>query len=828
MGEVYRADDLKLGQAVALKFLPAIVESDPARLQRFLNEVKIARQVSHPNVCRVYDVGEVDGHHFLSMEFVDGEDLASLLRRIGRLPTDKAVQIARQLCAGLAAAHEEGILHRDLKPANVMIDGRGKARITDFGLAELAGAVDGVEPSAGTPAYMAPEQLAGRPATVRSDLYSLGLVLYELFTGHKPFTASTAQELARLQREASPTSPSSHVEGMDPAVERVILRSLRSDPAERPGSALAVAAALPGGDPLAAALAAGETPSPELVAAAGATGGLRPLTAWVCLALLAVGSLLVVMLSGRTQLLRLAALDKPPEVLEERARMILADLGYTAPPIDTVFGFDADEAYLRHVAESDTNPRRWERLAKGTPPALVFWYRQSPGYFIPYNRLRPDPSSIDPPTLLAGMTTVTLDGRGRLVKLEAVPPEQDVSGGSYPEPDWSVLLKAADLDVAGLRAFEPQWAPSAFADRRAAWEGALAGAPDLPVRIEAASYHGKPVSFQIIHSWTKPEGSEDTKGSLLVRISTAVGIWFAPTMLIGGAFLARRNLRLGRGDRKGALRLAILVSSLMWASLLLRGHYAATLREVTPIEFSIAIPLCLAFVVGTFYLALEPYLRRIWPQMIVSWVRLLDGRIRDPLVGRDVLAGLLLGLCFRLACQLYQLMSESLGMLAPLSDQMVGYDISLAALKGLRYELAFVAGGIVVNLLIALGIQVLLLLCRVALRKQWIAIVVFMVLMTIPGLPSGTDPGAWVVWGIVMGIVHLVFLFRFGLLSIVVGYFVAGLLTGYPLTLDASAWYVGNTVMALLVVGALAIYGARVALGRRSSRESTSGPLRTA
>ena len=144
MGEVYRADDLKLGQTVALKFLPAALAGDPERLNRLLSEVRIARQVSHPNVCRVYDVGEADGHHYLSMEFVDGEDLGTLLRRIGHLPRDKAIEIARQLCAGLAAAHEQGILHRDLKPANVMIDGRGRAQdLTDFGLAGLAESFEG-------------------------------------------------------------------------------------------------------------------------------------------------------------------------------------------------------------------------------------------------------------------------------------------------------------------------------------------------------------------------------------------------------------------------------------------------------------------------------------------------------------------------------------------------------------------------------------------------------------------------------------------------------------------------------------------------------------
>src|SRR5437868_4400624 len=138
MGEVYRATDLRLSQQVALKFLPESTASDPDMLARFHSEVRIARQVSHPNVCRVYDIGEIDGQPYLSMEYVDGENLSALLRRIGRLPNDTAIEMARKLCAGLAAAHDKGVLHRDLKPANIMIDGRGQVLVTDFGLAAIA------------------------------------------------------------------------------------------------------------------------------------------------------------------------------------------------------------------------------------------------------------------------------------------------------------------------------------------------------------------------------------------------------------------------------------------------------------------------------------------------------------------------------------------------------------------------------------------------------------------------------------------------------------------------------------------------------------------
>ena len=172
MGEVYRADDLKLGRPVALKFMPEALETDEAWLSRFYREVNIARLITHPNVCRVHDIVEADGHHFLSMEYIDGENLASLLKRVGRLSVEKATEIGLQICHGLAAAHQQDVLHRDLKPANLMIDGQGWAHITDFGLAGLADQLLSQEMRAGTPAYMAPEQLAGLKAEKRSDLYA--------------------------------------------------------------------------------------------------------------------------------------------------------------------------------------------------------------------------------------------------------------------------------------------------------------------------------------------------------------------------------------------------------------------------------------------------------------------------------------------------------------------------------------------------------------------------------------------------------------------------------------------------------------------------------
>jgi serine/threonine protein kinase len=244
MGEVYCAEDLELGQMVALKLLPEAWEQNEARLERLRSEVRLARSVTHANVCRVYDIGGDEGRRFLSMEYIDGEDLDALLRRIGRVAADKAVEIGAQLCHGLAAIHDRDILHRDLKPANIMLDAHGCVHIADFGLASMVEEAAEQGMVQGTPAYMAPEQLGAQQVSIQSDLYALGLILHKLLTGKPAFEARTPMELLEQRVRSAPPPPSAQVSGIPPAIDAIIARCLAPDPRLRPASAREVAAAL--------------------------------------------------------------------------------------------------------------------------------------------------------------------------------------------------------------------------------------------------------------------------------------------------------------------------------------------------------------------------------------------------------------------------------------------------------------------------------------------------------------------------------------------------------------------------------------------------------
>jgi len=577
MGEVFRAEDLTLQQEIALKFLPHELTSDPEALERFHREVRVARQVSHPNVCRVFDIGVADGAPFITMEYVDGEDLSSLLRRIGRFPQDKGLEISRQICAGLAAAHEQGLLHRDLKPANIMLDGRGRVRITDFGLASLAGEVHGGDVRAGTPAYMAPEQLAGKEVTFKSDIYALGLVLYEIFTGKRAFDAPTLQELTKQRETSSPTNPTMLVKDLDPLVERVIERCLEKDPAKRPTSGLQVAAALPGGDPLAAALAAGETPSPEMVAAAGSKEGIRPLYVWASIGVVAICLLLEFLASGHTRLYRIVGFPKPPEVLADRASEILRGMGYTAAPADTATGFNVDGDYLEYVDKHDNSATRWNRVTG----AVQFWYRESSSDMLAANilggsvqgRVTEGDPRLDEP----GMKLMRVDPQGRLEYLRVSPLRKaSTNTASPPETDWNNLLKDAGFDPTKCTQVNPELIPYSYADAREAWTTTMPERPDVTLRIEAASLQGKPVYFSIIAPWT-PIGAGGVAGGNRVQAISAVII--IGLMLVGGIILAWKNLRLKRADMSGSLRLAGFIFCLTLGTWAVGASHIANLGE---------------------------------------------------------------------------------------------------------------------------------------------------------------------------------------------------------------------------------------------------------
>jgi predicted Ser/Thr protein kinase len=427
MGRVYRAEDDRLEEEVALKFLPRLFVLDPTWRRRVESEVKLSREVGHPNICRVYDLGELDGAPYISMEYVDGEDLAALLRRVGRLTGSRAVDIARQLCAGLAAAHIHGVLHRDLKPANVMIDQKGGVRITDFGLAVLAGHVARGEIRAGTPRYMAPEQLAGVAVDQKSDIYSLGLVLYEMFTGRPAFDGKDALDYLRLQQSVEPPLPSVLVPEIDPVVEAVILACLRKDPAERPESALHVAAALPGGDLLAAALDAGQIPTRKMVAQAAAQGSISPHRTFQA-AIVALGLFVAAIVIGNnTHPIAKHGGVKAPDVLLEKAYDVIRLAGHQPTP---------RQGEGRYVPAVDVELPRITATKDGASlglaisgrDELVFVYyelragRAPPSgdllsFLMPGSKPRLFEWETDP------ATTVILDGHGQLLWYEMQSPE---------------------------------------------------------------------------------------------------------------------------------------------------------------------------------------------------------------------------------------------------------------------------------------------------------------------------------------------------------------------------------------------------------------------
>ena len=814
MGDVYRADDHELGTSVALKFLPARLAGDLVRLERLRNEVRLARQVAHPNVCRVFDIGDADGRPFLSMEFIDGEDLASLLRRIGRLPKDKAIELAREICAGVAAAHELGVIHRDLKPANVMIDGRGRARVADFGLASAASGLGrGHDAMAGTPAYMAPEQLQGADANVQTDIYSLGLVLYELFTGRRAHDADTIAALKELHSSSTPpTSPSDLVEGMDPAVERTIMRCVAADPEERPPSALAVMAALPGGDPLAAILKAGEMPSPELVAASGRRGTLTPKRALQLGAIILLGAAVGAWVWGVPSIDDSLGGILAPQVLAHQAEVVLAELGLETDSVDRAWGFEIDRAVVAQLVGASDSQRPAILQSEERPP-LRFWYRTSPVPMAPWHTSLPGPyigrvvTPTDPPLTEAGMALVRLGPRGSLVELRSVPRGVPEPGNLDEGEFLSVVVAAAGLDPSEIE--KTAWSGTSRmpGEQTVAWR--VGGdRPESGSRAIVATFAGgRP-------TWIKVgdiSAALDVSPPFLAQ--SQVGVFFV-LFFIGGAVVAWLNVRTGRWDRRGAARLAVFVFAICFASDVIDAHHSPSLDAAARGFFSsVAYGATRALMAWLLYIAIEPFVRRLHPTSLVSWSRLLAGRVTDPSVGRDVLLGVTV---FALQTCVLSISLVALGL-----SEATALASAFSAGESPLSVTQYIAGVVrlpAVAIGTALGFLLIYVVSRWLLGRLavgaplllWIAAFLFNGAAVAMGLGARVS----LVYAAISATAATYLAVRHGLLAFVTYGFLTLVSLQTVLTLDPHDWYFPQTAVFLLLIFGLTIFGIRIATDR--------------
>jgi serine/threonine-protein kinase len=803
MGEVYRADDLRVGQPVALKFIRIGRWSDGVLRERLLREAQLARRITHPNVCRIYDISEGSDEMYLSMEYIDGENLRSLLRRVGRLPFEKALDVAQQLCAGLAAAHDQGVLHLDLKPENVMIDGRGRAIISDFGVARPVdqSASASIE---GTPSYMAPEQRSSGVLTVQTDLYALGLVLFEVFTGNRASSDnSILQSIANLATsERLPALRGNR--HLDPQVEQVISECIQPEPGDRPQYATAVAAALPGGGPFSAAIAAGRIPSPVMVAAANRKA-LRPAIVTALATALAAQAAVIGILNRRV--LSETAPPMSPTVLRTRAEDTLRALGHELPQAYRAYWFTSKRSYREQVLDR-TAPFSVTETSVRPSPALYFVLRESPAPLLAANVFgvvfyRDPPSE-------AGMADVTLDGNGRLVRMCAIPATREKPHHSVTADQWRTLFTHAGLRVDELTAVTPTRTPPVGYDSWAEWTTSRDGST---AHVTAAAFAGKPVYFDVDDEQQSPEALRDQTRSLsrltadptIVFVATAVGLLLA-------VLIARHRLLRGDADTRGMTRLALYFFALNSMEIALEpDHVTHFGEEYFLIAKLVGWGLYWCATNGVLYLAFEPAVRRRAPELLIGWNRVMVGNLRDALVGRDLIVGTVAGTVTVLLMWLVFAEGNWLNV-----NTNPPFRPALESFRDPRHVAALVVFLQARALSAALGGVFLFAFLNRLVRPKWVAsalwVVIFAAAVDSPELRASSDWRVTLQFAVVPATIAAFVLTRFGLLAFVATLFTTAMWTRSPAALEFAAWYANRSLTALIIIISVGAFGARAAL----------------
>jgi hypothetical protein len=619
--------------------------------------------------------------------------------------------------------------------------------------------------------------------------------------------------MAQQRERSTVTLPSTYVKEIDPVIERVIMRCLEKDPARRPTSAIQVAAALPGGDPLAEALAAGETPSPEMVAAAGAEGALAP---WIGCSILAGFILLLcanVFLSERSQLMNLLPVGKSPEILQEDSRNILQSIGYNVPVADSGYWWGVEDDYWPYSSQIPA-PERYRIVGSDFPSPVRFSYRQSPAPLqttFPFQVARYNPARATP-----GDSLVELDEQGHLSSLRITPvtnSQQDskpsdphVPSDSLPanQQAWPGLFAAAKLDMGKFKPVDADWYPREIMDRQFAWQGQQFG---KNIRVRAGTFRGKPVYFEVLAPWKKESAGEYNSSLGAYRLVNVINLTLAASLFCLAAFLAVRNLRRERSDARGGIRGSALLFVALSISIILDTHWAGdSLWGWDWWQLLVALPAGLALQYAAFYVGFEPSFRRTWPELLISWSRFLAGDSRNPLVGRDVLMGGFVGAA---AAFLYQLLVT-----LPYWFSIKSVTPEFTVDSGLAPFIGRLSAGIVNPFLNTIGCLAFLFVALKLLRRKSLAILAIFTVWTMFSLQTENPMGLLPISMLIAALMTTCIL-KNGALGMIVAMFVEFIIRYQPLTWDFSRWYAPYSLMTLLVMLAIAFYGFSCSLGRR-------------
>jgi hypothetical protein len=369
------------------------------------------------------------------------------------------------------------------------------------------------------------------------------------------------------------------------------------------------------------------------------------------------------------------------------------------------------------------------------------------------------------------------------------------------------LFAAAGLDVAKWTPAEPRWTSNTYCDARAAWTGARPEHPDEPLRIEAAAYRGRPVSFAIIGPWTRAYRMRPYQASAGQRATNVLLILLFLALIAGAAICARHNLRQGRGDRRGAFRLAAAIFLVMGMSWIFGASHVANSHELALFIIVASWALFVTGLVWMLYIALEPFVRRLWPATVISWSRLLAGGWCDPLVGRDVMVGCLAGVALALIGNLHSLLPAWLGYPPPQPDYFPS-----VLLLGPRSIFSYSLWQAVLQVFFSLALLFLLLFLRWVLRREWLAAAAMAGIMSLPAVLQSDAPPAFSIFPVLVWAILAFVLIRYGVVAITAMFLFSSLLDSFPITTDTSAWYASIGYVAVLLMAAMVFYGFRTAL----------------